>query len=448
MVDFGCLFERFDPAIPLAADDPAYVDWQVAVGVPDVKKQLVNSIVLIRHSFIHRLFTGLRGGGKTTELRRLQEYLRVLPQGQRYFVSFVDADGIIDLDDANPTDLVLSVIRQLISDLVHEGIQVQIGSRLKDFLQAARDILQNIPDSGVDLKVGDPTGIIQLSTTLKRYPSLRRQVRGLLEGRLETLYDAINFDILPAVKAQLAQHGYVGVVVIVDQLDRISPSDNRHRTVFWEGRGKLKALNCHVIYTAPIEYAHSRALPALENEYGEILSLPLIPVNASDARVRKEALRLTKEIALGRISSCGIDEMDLFETSEILDQLARLSGGHIRSLFLLVRTAIETSGLNAPLTEAHINRVARRLATKYLDPLEGPERQVLSSVHATKSRPQNDAELEAFYDLLRDQYIFSYSVGGDRWYDWNPVLNLSELRQLWIRLMTRLHSTNWKSAPS
>ena len=64
VLHFACLYERFDPAIPLDAGDPAYVDWQSAVGLTDVKQQLRTSVLLTKHSYVHRLFTGLRGGGK------------------------------------------------------------------------------------------------------------------------------------------------------------------------------------------------------------------------------------------------------------------------------------------------------------------------------------------------------------------------------------------------
>jgi hypothetical protein len=427
VLDFACLYERFDPAVPLAAGDPAYVDWQGAVGLVDVKQQLRTSVLLTRHSYIHRLFTGLRGGGKTTELRRLQAALEGAPEGQRYFVSFLDADDSLDLDDADPTDLVLSVVRQLVFDLRALRVQIEAGGRMRAFLDAAREILLGIPGSGVDLKVGDPAGIVELSTTLKRQPSVRRQVRELLEGSLPTLYDAINSELLPAVRTQLANLGYAGLLVIVDQLDRIPPDGDRHRAVFWEGRGKLKALDCHVVYTTPIEYAYSRALPTLENEYGELLGLPLLPVSSDVPNIRDEARRLTKAVARARLAGCGTTEQEMFEDASVLDELTRVSGGHMRSLFLLVRTAIEASDLSGPLTADHVERVVDRLAAKYLDPLESVERDVVAEVNRTKSRPTDDHRLEPFYDLLRDQYVFAYALGDKRWYDWNPLLARSRL---------------------
>jgi hypothetical protein len=342
-------------------------------------------------------------------------------------VSFLDADDTLDLDDADPTDLVLAVVRQLMTDLRAAQLPVKSGKKLKSFLAAARDILQGIPDAGVDVEVGDPAGIVKLSTTLKRQPSARRELRELIEGSLVTLYDAINDELLPAVRERLSGRGYAGMLIIVDQLDRIPPEDDRHRLVFLEGRGKLKALDCHVLYTAPIEYAFSRACPTLENEYGEILGLPLIPVTASDESMRRSAIELTKRIALERITGCGTSQLELFEDPATLDELVGLSGGHLRTLFLLVRTAIERSDLEAPLTASHMQGVISGLAAKYLDPLEGPERKVALHVHEAKARPDDDAMLDRFYDLLRDQYVFTYWAGEERWYDWNPLLGRSKL---------------------
>jgi hypothetical protein len=216
-------------------------------------------------------------------------------------------------------------------------------------------------------------------------------------------------------------------VVIVDQLDRMSPEGDRHQRVFWEGRGKLKALNCHVVYTAPIEYAYSRAAPALENEYGEVVGLPLLPVSASDPDIAARARSCTEEVVLERLGRCGTSVADLFESTAVLEDLIGLSGGHFRSLFLLLRTAIETSDLTAPLHALHVSRVIGRLAAKYLDPLEEPERQVALLVHQTNAKPKDDHQLELFYGLLRDQFVFAYAVGEHRWYDWNPLLQRSHL---------------------
>lgn len=428
MVDFACLYARFDPAVALDADDPAYVDWQAEVGLVDVKRQLANCVLLSPRGHSHRLVTGLRGGGKTTELRRLKRRLEELPEGERYFVSFLDADDTLDLDDADPTDLVLAIVARLVADLREAAISIKPGQRLKGFLTAAQEILRSVPDAGVDIELADPLGIAKLSTTLKRRPSVRRRVRELLEGpNLDTLYDAINEEVLPPVRTQLAEEGYAGVLVIVDQLDRVPPQDGRHPMLFWEGRGKLTALDCHVLYTVPIEYALSTAAPGLDQEYGEILGLPLLPVTAADPAVRAAAVGQAKRIALQRIEGCGTTALELFEDPAALDELVELSGGHLRTLFLLVRTAIERSDLAAPLTAAHMASVIAGLAARYLDPLERADREVALLVHETRDKPDGDAMLERFHNLLHNQYVLTYWAGEERWYDWHPLLSRTKL---------------------
>jgi hypothetical protein len=216
------------------------------------------------------------------------------------------------------------------------------------------------------------------------------------------------------------------VVVIVDQLDRIPPEDDRHRQLFWEGRGKLTALDCHVLYTAPVEYAFSRASQRLDQEYGEILGLPLLPVTAADPQVRRSAIALTRRIATQRIEGCGTTSFELFENPTALDELVQLSGGHLRTLFLLMRTAIERSDLEVPLTTAPMASVIEGLAAKYLDPLEGPEREVALHVHTTNQKPDDAAMIDRFHELLHDQYVLTYWAGDQRWYE-NPLLGRSRL---------------------
>lgn len=427
MVDFACLYERFDPTVALEPGDAAYVDWLPQVGLGDVKQQLSNSLRLTRSGYVHRLFTGHRGGGKTTELKRVRDRHHTGTGDRRFFVSFLDADDTMDLDDVDPTDLVLAIVRQLVTDLRAAGIAVEIGGRFKTFLEGTRDALRGLPDAGLDLSVGDPAGIAELSMMLKRQPSVRREVRRLLEGRLPTLYDAINQELLPAARRHLAGRGFADVLVIVDQLDRMPPGDDRHHKVFLEGRGKLKALDCHVIYTVPIEYARSRAVPALENEYGDLLGLPLLPVSAADPLTAAAAVACAHQVVTKRTASCQTAEADLFASPTTIDELVCLSGGHLRSLFLLVRTAIETSDLVAPLTPQHIQRVTHTTAAKYLDTLEPAERVVARGVHETLAKPAKEAHLDLFYELLRDQYVFAYAAGTERWYDWNPLLGLSAL---------------------
>ena len=72
------VYRQCDPAKPLEPNDPRYVSCEGLRGTGDLVSRVANAI---RRSDdpMHLLFTGHRGGGKTTELLRLQEMLAYPP---------------------------------------------------------------------------------------------------------------------------------------------------------------------------------------------------------------------------------------------------------------------------------------------------------------------------------------------------------------------------------
>jgi len=111
------LYRELDPGRPLGADDDAlYVDWQKKLdpGAVDVRARLVRSFLRnasAEHP-ITRLLTGHRGSGKTTELNRVAKQLGEGDGAKRVFVSTLFAQQWLDIEDVQPEDLVLQIVRQ------------------------------------------------------------------------------------------------------------------------------------------------------------------------------------------------------------------------------------------------------------------------------------------------------------------------------------------------
>src|SRR5262249_15835962 len=72
--DIARLYQQCDPARPLQPGDPRYVPFEGVRGEGDLIAQLTNAL---RWSDVplQVLFAGHRGGGKSTELLRLQQEL-------------------------------------------------------------------------------------------------------------------------------------------------------------------------------------------------------------------------------------------------------------------------------------------------------------------------------------------------------------------------------------
>ena len=101
-------FNAVDPARPLEAGDPRYVDCTDVRGNEDVVATLFNAVTRSDHA-LHQLCTGHRGSGKSTELRRLKDRL----EKDGFAVIYFEADDELDLNDLKYSDLLLARVHRL-----------------------------------------------------------------------------------------------------------------------------------------------------------------------------------------------------------------------------------------------------------------------------------------------------------------------------------------------
>ncbi len=422
----AAIYQQLDPAKPVAPDDEAlYVDWQARLDLDDVKTRLVNSIALAGPVPVCRLLTGHRGVGKTTELKRVKRRLESGSAPRRLFVSFLEAERWLDLQDVGAPEVVLHIARQLVSDLKAAGIDAG-GSRIAQFTKELRDLMgSDVEIKGLSLPLGPLGGI---DTVLKEVPQARPQLRRILEGQLPNLYDLVNREIVGPARLELRRPdrgGYDDILVIVDSLDRIPLRilDDRglsnHEHLFLDYANVLRFLDCDVLYTIPIELAYSSCRPRLTATYGtEILTLPVIPVHKRNGGDRPDALEALCDLVDRRARRAGADSEGLVPRA-LLERLVRLSGGHVRNLFILLRSALErSSGL--PLDDTSAERAVRRQAIDISLGLGQAEWQALQAIHADHRAFDGDQDL--FYRLLKDLYAFAYEDDGGAWYGVNPLL--------------------------
>lgn len=411
----AALYQQFDPAHALEADEAdLYVDWQREIDADDVKQRLANSIANSGPIPVCRLFTGHKGVGKTTELNRVKQRL----EKRGFFVSMLRAERWVDLQDVAAPDIAFQMVLQLVEDLADSGFTLA-RTKFGEFFKEFRDVLSAEVELK-DLKLG--AGPFELAVALKKVPGARATLRRLLEGRLPSIYDLVNKEILSEARTQL---GKKHILLIVDELDRIpqkvlnSQGLTNHENLFLDHAGVLRSLNCDVLYTIPIEIAYSPCRNRLEQAYSAcILDLPVIPVATRGGGENRPGLDALVRIAASRTKKAGAALDGFFESRELLERLGRLSGGHVRSLFLLLRSAIERTE-HLPLTAEVVERTIRRQASDLALPLRAKHWDILRQVHECKTLPDEDLS----FGLLRDLYIFSYQDDqGSVWYDWHPLL--------------------------
>ncbi|MGI9001532.1 MAG: hypothetical protein ACR2GH_07675 [Pseudonocardia sp.] len=421
------LSAQFDPLRPLAAaETDLYVDWQSRLDIADdVKLRLANSIAR-SPAPTTRLFTGHRGAGKTTELNRVRQRLQDGIGGRKVFVSMLFAEEWVHLDDVQPEDLVFQIVRQLVSDLDQAGFSFA-RTRFQDTLAGVRDFLRGrFAVEGAEIGV-DP---LTVSLRFEAFPSARKEFRTLLQGLLPRIYDLINTEVLCRARTWLAKPengGYADVAIIVDQLDRIPRKQingyTNHENLFLDHNGPLRALNCDVLYTIPIELAYSRAHARLQDAYGStILTLPAVPVTTrhGDAEFAP-GLEMLREIVRRRADKAGVPLGEIFAEDDLLDEVLRRSGGHVRGLFVMLGSILDRTA-ELPITQAIVTRGLRRAAADLALPLRAPDWEVLAQVHACRGQVGEDNN--AWNELLRDRFVLAYEDEEGHWYDRNPLLEL------------------------
>ncbi|MGA2324904.1 MAG: hypothetical protein ABSH05_01320 [Bryobacteraceae bacterium] len=431
MSDAKALYQQFDPLRPLDADaegDALYVDWQKDLAPEDVKTLLINGIALSSQVPVVKLFTGHRGTGKTTELMRVKRKLEQGGPGQKWFVSLLQAEKWVDLQDVSASEIIFQMALQLVVDLKDAGLGFG-WEKFTQFFKEFHDLL-NAEVELQSISVGaDP---LKFGLTVKQVPSARPLLRKLLEGRLPRLYDLINQEVLVRAREWLkAERGCEGILVIVDQLDRIPRKVingrglTNHESLYVDSSGILRALNCHVLYTAPVELVHSHVRPRLQNLYGRALSLPAIPVIDRTGQENEPGCEKLRQIVRNRAERAGMGVEQVFAEMSSLETLCRFSGGHVRTLCNLVRSTIELCG-DLPIGPEAVLQTARAWAADLAEPLNQAQWTLLRQVHQSHTAPGEEREKELFSGLLGDMYVLTYRDQQGAYHDWNPLLGLIE----------------------
>ncbi len=213
--DIARVYRQCDPARPLEPGDIRYVPCENTRGESDLIAQLTNAIRW-SEAPLHLLFSGHRGGGKSTELLRLQKNLVEPPASEeKFFVVYFEADQEdIDVNDVDFPDLLLAIVRQ-VGKALRERVNVKLRpSWLSRFIGDLKRFLgSEVEFEQLELDAQ----IAKFTATIKSSPDARLEIRKALEPNVSNLIQAAN-DLLDEAIIRLKDKGYRNLVLIVDNL--------------------------------------------------------------------------------------------------------------------------------------------------------------------------------------------------------------------------------------
>lgn len=466
-LDIRQLFQATNPGYTLNVENEAdrrlYIDFSGVRGSGLISEMRENISFFSPDNPTVQLFTGHIGCGKSTELLRLASELRQ----EGFHVVYFESSQDLEVGDVDISDILMAIARRVSESLIKlDQIELERPKGLQGLLSGAAKLLQteidlsaeaSLPGIGTvsgstegkgsfSADVGVPglgqisannqegislvaLGIGKITARAKNSPELRSKLREYLEVRTTNVLDSINRELLEPGIDRLKAIGKKGLVVIVDNLDRVErkpkPWGRPQPEYLFVDRGEqLRQLNCHVVYTIPLALLYSNDLNQLSSRFNtDPVVLPMVPVCHRDGREHVEGMALVRKIILARaFPSFSETERvskitELFDTPETFDRLCKISGGHVREILRLLNDWIKKDR-QLPLSREGLEKVIRTRRNHMMLAITDDEWELLRQV-----RDRKKVMGEAGYDtLISSMFVYEYRDPDGYWFDVNPIL--------------------------
>jgi hypothetical protein len=374
------------------------------------------------------------GCGKSTELLRLKAEL----EAQDFHVVYFESTHVLEMVDIDITDILLAIAGLVSENLEAMKLRVQPSYFTKLFSELV-DFLQTPLELGVEAELS--VGIAKITAKTKESPQLRRRLRDYLEPRTENILQSINKELLDRANLELKARGKKGLVVIVDNLDRVAvrplPSGRSLPEYLFIDRGEqLRKLNCHIVYTIPLALTFSNDSAELQHRLGGGVApkvLPMIPVRQRSGEINTEGLGLMRQMVLARAFPDKLpgDRLNLvtqlFDHLDTLDRLCLISGGHVRDLLGLLFDCLREQ--DPPFDRKCVELVIQRQRDYRANAIDLDESELILQV-IQDQRVRGNVEYDI---LLRSLFVFEYRDHQGVWFALNPVLAETEKFKLWLK---------------
>lgn len=373
------------------------------------------------------LFSGLRGSGKTTELNRLVSELR----SEGIAAYYCDASTYLNLNDPQ-----LSLAELLMTALagLADAVREQHGKTcLQDSIwQRTQRLLKS--DVHLKPKLKTPLGAsgasLEIEATLQENPDFRKDLIKFAQSSSDFYEEASKFadEIAKIIREQTHCEK---IVLVVDSLERISaPSGDEGKLfdslkeVFFNEPARLQFASLSVVYSAP-PYLHA-VLPGVNTGFSQSVALPNFKVVQRDGNRNPEGIAKMLQIVDHRFA-----DWRQIVSKPVMEHLAWMSGGNVRSFFNLLRAvarkaALGKAALPIASTDAPSIRHALSEAANPLQWLTGPDRKWLKRFMQSSDNPsefiQNlTTDLPSIIRLFDHSLVLDYQ-NGSPWYQVPPLV--------------------------
>jgi len=395
---------NFELDLPLKMEpggppNPFYVD-RPGNPVAELEQALLAPFYRLPKYF----FSGHRGCGKSTELRRLE----VNPQIRAKYIPFhFTIRDEADINSLDYRDVLLAIGGQMYRQYREDGgrLPKQLLGELDQFrgrIEKEIVIAPRVSEMGVEGQLD--TFFAKAGLKLKLEPRVRTVVRRVIEEDITGLIELLRV-------ISISIHNATGrwPLVLIDDLDK--PDLARAREIFYEHREVMLQPDIAIVYTVSSPLFYSPEFEAIRDRAIFLPNVKLHPQGRPEER-DAEGYRTMRMFAHKRMHP------DLI-ADDALNEAIRLSGGVFREMCRVMRYAIgrarRRGARRIELEDVHL--AGAEIRNEYRRILTADQRRLLAEVHAHNrlDRP------EAIGPLMQTLAALEYR-NGENWCDVHPAL--------------------------
>ncbi|MBI3739205.1 MAG: hypothetical protein HY258_09190 [Chloroflexi bacterium] len=346
-------------------------------------------------------FSGHRGCGKSTELRRIE----VNPQILRdyYPIHFTIRDEA-DINNLDFKDVLLAIGGRMYREYKARG--GKLPDQLEKELESWRGkVMEEVTSmdrlAGFEIEGGLDAFFATAGLKMKLEPATRHVLRQVFERNVKGLIDAIN-NISIAIQTREKRTP----LVLIDDLDK--PDINRAKEIFHGHRETMLQPTCSIVYTvsSPLFYSHE-----FEAIRDRAVFLPNVKLHEQGKkRKNKDGYATMREFVYRRANPKLIDAV-------ALNEAVRVSGGVFREMARVMRSAVQRARKSGRVIVEHVRDAEAEIRGEYRRILTSEQRTLLNKVHARNRLDEPDK----IAPLLQILAVLEYA-NGEPWCDVHPAL--------------------------
>jgi hypothetical protein len=267
--------------------------------------------------------------------------------------------------------------------------------------------------------------LVKLLAQIKGADKRKTTIRQTLQRDISRLKADINLLLADAYN-KVKETYPKGFLIIFDNLDRVPPAVGDR--LFFDYAAQLRQLNCTLIYTVPISVICS------PKNISNAISNPHLMPMVNIYQFQRDSCDLDYNPAaldnMAKIIEQRVEVEAIFDSREQLLELAKASGGHVRQLMQLMRTACQTAATrkHQKITAEDVTYAIKQEQFNFERFIPDSHYPILAQVCLSKNVPKD----EIGQLMLFNTSVLEYN-GENRWNYPNPVVKQNESFQTALR---------------